>query len=281
MSVIRQDILDKVESMPAFPGSVHRVMELTADINCNPTEIVKVIEHDPVLILKILKLVNSAYFGLAQPITSVNHAIVYIGLNTVKNLAVSMAAIGALPRKNEAGFDMDAFLLHSLSTATIAKLFARKMKIPANALFDYFLSGLLHDFGKIVFASFMPVEFNKALNLAKENVMPLYDAETEIFGIDHAQVSSLLGEKWKLPSVIVEPLIGHHSHTGNLSLLTNIVSASDMISKELKIGNSGENIVGRLPDEVSALFGTDMEAIVKTLGDIKAEVEKSMSFIKM
>lgn len=281
MSVIRQDILDKVESMPAFPGSVHRVMELTADINCNPTEIVKVIEHDPVLILKILKLVNSAYFGLAQPITSVNHAIVYIGLNTVKNLAVSMAAIGALPRKNEAGFDMDAFLLHSLSTATIAKLFARKMKIPANALFDYFLSGLLHDFGKIVFASFMPVEFNKALNLARENVMPLYDAETEIFGIDHAQVSSLLGEKWKLPSVIVEPLIGHHSHTGNLSLLTNIVSASDMISKELKIGNSGENIVGRLPDEVSALFGTDMEAIVKTLGDIKAEVEKSMSFIKM
>lgn len=281
MSIIRQDILDKVESMPAFPGSVHRVMELTSDIDCNPAEIVKVIEHDPVLILKILKLVNSAYFGLAQPITSVNHAIVYIGLNTVKNLAVSMAAIGALPRKNAAGFDMDAFLLHSLSTATIAKLFARKMKIPANALFDYFLSGLLHDFGKIVFASFMPEDFKKALNLAKENVMPLYDAETEIFGIDHAQVSSLLGEKWKLPSVIVEPLIGHHSHTGNLSLLTNIVSASDMISKELKIGNSGENIVGRLPDEVSALFGTDMDAIVRTLGDIKAEVEKSMSFIKM
>lgn len=281
MSIIRQDILDKVESMPAFPGSVHRVMELTSDIDCNPAEIVKVIEHDPVLILKILKLVNSAYFGLAQPITSVNHAIVYIGLNTVKNLAVSMAAIGALPRKNAAGFDMDAFLLHSLSTATIAKLFARKMKIPANALFDYFLSGLLHDFGKIVFASFMPEDFKKALNLAKENVMPLYDAETEIFGIDHAQVSSLLGEKWKLPSVIVEPLIGHHSHTGNLSLLTNIVSASDMISKELKIGNSGENIVGWLPDEVSALFGTDMDAIVRTLGDIKAEVEKSMSFIKM
>lgn len=280
MSNIRQDILDKVDSMPAFPGSVHRVMELTSDINCSPAEIVKVIEHDPVLILKLLKLVNSAYFGLAQPITSVNHAIVYVGLNTVKNLAVSMAAVGALPRKNEAGFDMNAFLLHSLSTGTIAKLFAKKMKIPASALFDYFLSGLLHDFGKIVFANFMPEEFKKALNMAKENTIPLYDAENEIFGIDHAQVSSLLGEKWKLPPVIVEPLIGHHSHTGNLSLLTNIVSASDMISKELKIGNSGENIVGSLPDEVSALFGKDTEVIIKTLGDIQAEVEKAMLFIK-
>lgn len=281
MSAIRQDILAKVETMPAFPGSVHKVMELTSDINCSPAEIVKVIEHDPVLILKILKLVNSAYFGLSQPITSVNHAVVYIGLNTVKNLAVSMAAIGALPRRNAAGFDMDAFLLHSLSTATIARLFARKMKIPANAVFDYFLSGLLHDFGKIVFASFMPEEFKKALNMARENLMPLYAAEAEVFGIDHAQVSSLLGEKWKLPQVIVEPLIGHHSSGGNLSILTNIVSASDMISKELKIGNSGENIVGRLPDEVSALFGTDMEGIVKTLGDIQAEVEKAMSFIKI
>lgn len=267
--------------MPAFPGSVHRVMELTSDINCDPTEIVKVIEHDPVLILKILKLVNSAHFGLSQPITSVNHAVVYIGLNTVKNLAVSMAAIGVLPRKNAAGFDMDEFLLHSLSTATIAKLFARKMKVPAGALFDYFLSGLLHDFGKIVFASFLPEEFNRALHMAKENAMPLYDAETEVFGVDHAQISSLLGEKWKLPPVIVEPLRGHHSLAGGRSLLTNIISASDMISKELKIGNSGESIVGKLPDEVVTLFGTDIDVISKTLGDVQAEVEKSMAFIKM
>lgn len=267
--------------MPAFPKSVHRVLELTSDINSDPKELVEVIEHDPVLILKILKLVNSVYFGLSQKITSVNHAIVYIGLNTVKNLALSTAAIGTIPRRNAADFDMDAFLLHSLSTATLARLFAKKLRIDPREAFDYFLAGLLHDFGKAVFAHFMPEDFKKALQIAKEQSMPLYLAESEIFDIDHAQVGSLLGERWQLPSNLVESLKGHHLHEGGSPLMTCVISAADQISKELKIGYSGENIVEKLPAEITAKFGTDVDGIVTSLGDFQAEIEKAMVFIKL
>ena len=277
----KHDIIGLVEKMPAFPRSVHRVLELTSDINCNPKDLIEVIEHDPVLILKILKLVNSAYFGLSQPITSINHAVVYIGLNTVKNLALSTATIGVLPRKNEAGFDMDAFLLHSLSTATVARLFARKLKVKDRDPFDFFLSGLLHDFGKIVFAHFMPHEFHKALSMAKEKAIHLYEAENEIFDIDHAQIGSLLGEKWQLPPNIIEPLRGHHCQDANRSVLTEVVTAANQISKELKMGHSGENIIEKIPDEITALFGNDIDGIVGALGDIKAEVDKAMLFIKI
>jgi HD-like signal output (HDOD) protein len=281
MGIKKQDIVNMVDKMPAFPKSVHRVLELSSDINCNPRDLVEVIEHDPVMVLKILQLVNSVYFGLSQKISSVNHAVVYIGLNTVKNLAVSAATVGALPRRNEAGFDMDAFLLHSLSTATIARQFARKMRVPDRESFDFFLSGLLHDFGKIVFAHFLPNEYRQALDMAKEKQMPLYMAESEVFDIDHAQVGSFLGEKWQLPSNLVESLKGHHTASSDSSLLINTVSAADQITKELKLGNSGENIVEKVPEEIAKLFGRDTGAIITALGDVQAEIEKARIFIKL
>ncbi|HEX8949753.1 MAG TPA: HDOD domain-containing protein [Dissulfurispiraceae bacterium] len=276
----KNDFVAMVDRMPAFPRSVHRVLELASDIDCDPKELVEVISHDPVLILKILKLVNSAYFGLVQKITSVNHAVVYLGFNTVKNLALSTAAIGMLPRRNEAGFNMDAFLLHSLSTAIIARLFAKKMNISEKESFDYFLSGLLHDFGKVVFAHFMPHEFQRALQRAKEKEAHLYEAENEMLGINHTEVGSLLGEKWRLPANIVEALRGHHTRDGGL-LLTEVVFASNQISKALKIGDSGEHIVEELPGKITGTFGTAIEGIVDSLGDVKAELEKAMVFVSL
>jgi HD-like signal output (HDOD) protein len=280
MDNIRKDLIDIVEKMPAFPRSVHRIIELTSDINSNPKDLVEVIEHDPILIMRILKLVNSSYFGLAEKITSVNHAVVYIGINTVKNLALSAATIGVLPRTNDAGFDMDAFLLHSLSTAIVARIFARKLKIPERESFDFFLSGLLHDFGKIVFAHFMPNDFRAALQMVKEEGLPLYDAEQNIFAADHAQIGSALAEKWNLSNHLIACIRDHHCHDREESLIIDAVSAADQISKELKIGFGGENIIDKLPDGILERFGANVQAVIAYLGDIKAETEKAMIFIQ-
>lgn len=270
--------MDMVEKMPAFPMSVHRVLELTCDINADPKELVAIIEHDPVLIMRILKLANSPYFRLSQKITSVNHAVVMIGLNTVKNMALSIAAIGVLRLKTTAGFDMEGLLLHSLSTAAIAKLFAKNMRVPTKGSFDYFLSGLLHDFGKIVFAHFKPLDFQKALRVAREKGIPLHEAEKEIFNIDHAQVGWILGEKWNLPSNIIDAMKTHHNHDCPRSLLTDVVSASNQIGKELKIGEGGDPAVERIPDQITGMFGADVEGIVGALGDVRGEIEQAMVF---
>ena len=110
-----------VESMPAFPESVHQVMSMTADINCSPKDLVKVIESDPIMTMKILKLVNSAFFALSRNVASVQHALVYLGLNTVKNLAISIATVDSLPRQSIPELPMAAFLTHSLATASMAQ----------------------------------------------------------------------------------------------------------------------------------------------------------------
>jgi HD-like signal output (HDOD) protein len=97
MNEIRKDLPAMVEKMPAFSQSVHRVIQLASDINSDPKVLVNVIQHDPFLIMRILKLVNSPYFCLAQKIRSINHAVVCIGINMVKNLVLSTAVIGVLP----------------------------------------------------------------------------------------------------------------------------------------------------------------------------------------
>ena len=280
MDTIRKDLLQSVEKMPAFPQSVHRVIELTSDINSDPRALVEVIEHDPILIMKILKMVNSPYFGLAEKITSVNHAVVYIGINTVKNLALSTATLGVLPRTNNAGFNMDAFLLHSLSTAIIARILAKKLKIQEKGAFDFFLSGLLHDFGKVVFAHFMPDDFKQVLQIVKEEGLPLYEAEQKIFTTDHAQIGSLLGEKWNLPAHLITCIRDHHCHDRKESLIIDVVSAADQISKELKIGFGGENRIEKLPDGILERFGANAQAVIDSLGDINAETEKALVFIQ-
>ena len=280
MDTMRKDLLDIVEKMPAFPQSVHRVMELTSDINSDPRALVEVIEHDPILIMKILKMVNSPYFGLAEKITSVNHAVVYIGINTIKNLALSTATLGVLPRTNKAGFDMDAFLLHSLSTAIIARIIARRLKIPEREAFDFFLSGLLHDFGKIVFAHFMPNDFKRVLQMVKEEGLPLYEAEQNIFAADHTQIGALLGEKWNLPVHLSSCIRNNHCHDSKESLIIDVVFSADQISKELKIGFGGENRIEKLPDGILESFGDDVQAVINSLGDITAETEKALIFIQ-
>src|SRR5574343_1448600 len=154
---LTQKLAAAVDGMPAFPKSVQRILELTRDVNSTPKELVEVIDKDPVVTVKILKVVNSAYYSLPKQITSINHAVVFLGFNTIKNLALGIAAIGMLPKSNEAGFDVQQYLLHSLATANLSKKIAAKFADDADPM-DCFIAGLLHDFGKLLFAQFMPHE---------------------------------------------------------------------------------------------------------------------------
>ncbi len=151
MPINEDQILEMVEKMPAFPQSVHRILALTSNVDCSPKELVAVIEHDPILTLKVLKLVNSAYFGLSKEIDSVNRAVVFVGINTIKNLAITVATTGSLPKTNRAGINMKDFWGHSLSVGVIAKLLASDRETAGSVLSSFFVAGLLHDLGKILF----------------------------------------------------------------------------------------------------------------------------------
>jgi putative nucleotidyltransferase with HDIG domain len=268
-----------VDGMPAFPKSVQRVLELTRDVNSTPKDLVEVIDKDPVLTVKILKVVNSAYYSLPRQITSVGHAVVYLGFNTIKNLALSIAAIGMLPKTNEADFDGQQYLLHSLTTAAIAKQLA--LKVDDADPMDCFIAGLLHDFGKVVLAQFMPREFRAALDISGKNGTSLHLAVREVIGVDHGVVGAMLVEKWRFAPKLVETI--RHQYGPELidSDMIACVFAANQISKKLKFGFAGNYLVGEFPPMVVKHLGGTLDEVVARLGDLTPLLEEAQVFSKI
>lgn len=271
-----------VERMPGFPKSVHKVLKLASDINCSQKELVDVIKKDPVFTLKILRLVNSPYFGFSREITSINHASVYLGLNTLKNVALGLAAVGAIPRNNEAGLDMGGFWLHSLAVATASRMLGSMLGVSRDEVTDYFAAGLLHDIGKVVFALYMPDEFRSVGEMISEEGVPLYVAEREVVGATHAEIGAMLAEKWNLPSSLTNVIALHHDiETSTPSQLVDCVFVADQLSKKLAFGSAGDYSIEPLPQSVKDRFSLDLDDIVRELPNLDAEVEQARVFIKL
>jgi len=271
--------LKAVDKMPGFPKSVQQVLQLTANINCSPKDLVNVIKLDPVFTMRILKIVNSPFVGLAQKVTSIHQASVFLGINTIKNLALSLATIGALPRTNKAGFDMTGFWLHSLAVAAIARRLAERLGVDRNSITDYFSAGLLHDIGKGVFALYLPLEFKKALALAI-NGTRLFSAESQAIGINHAEIGALVAAKWGLPKALTQSIADHHAPLAQRFDLTDCVFAADQASKILAYGNAGETVVEPFPAPLAERFGAELHELLDAMPDLGEEMEKSRIFVQ-
>ena len=276
---LSQRLTAAVESMPAFPKSVQRILELTRDINSTPKDLVEVIDKDPVVTVKILKVVNSAYYSLPKQITSIGHAVVYIGFNTIKNLALSIAAIGMLPKDNESGFDAQQYLLHSLATAALAKQLATKVD-DADPM-DCFIAGLLHDFGKVVFAQMMPKEFKVALMHSQATGEALHTTLQREIGADHVLVGAMLVEKWRFAPHLIETI--RHQHPSNFKDTDMIacVFGANQISKKLKFGFGGNSYIDEFPAFVQKRLGGTLDEVIVSLGDLNPLFEEAKVFAKV
>jgi putative nucleotidyltransferase with HDIG domain len=258
---------------------VQRVLELTRDVNSTPKDLVEVIDKDPVLTVKILKVVNSAYYSLPKQITSVGHSVVYLGFNTIKNLALSIAAIGMLPKTNEAGFDGQQYLLHSLATAAIGKQLA--LKVDDADPMDCFIAGLLHDFGKVVLSQFMPREFLEALAASEQHGTSLHLALRETLGVDHAVVGAMLVEKWRFAPHLVDAIRYQYGPELADSDMIACVFGANQISKKLNFGFAGNLLVEEFPSFVTKRLGGTLDEVIVSLGDLNPLFEEAKIFSKI
>ncbi len=277
----REELISFVEKMPAFPKSVQRVVQLTSEANSSAKDIVQVIESDPVMTLKILKVINSPFYGLPLKTTSIQRAVVHIGLNTIKNLALMIAAMGVLNPKNKANFNTQQFLLHSLTTASLCKTLAERLEISQIESSDYFVAGLLHDFGKIVFAEFVPMNFKLALEKSIQENIALHATEIEFVGMNHAQAGKLLTEKWNLDQTLIAAIDHHHYDTPDDNIMKDCVFAANQISKKLQFGFAGNPIIEEFPDNIIARFGLSLDDLIIDMGDLSLLRAEAVSLLNL
>jgi putative nucleotidyltransferase with HDIG domain len=272
----RTDLLEMCDRMPAFPASVQQVLALASDLNTAPKELVRVVEHDPILTMKLLKVANSAYFGLSKAIVSINHAVVYLGINTVRHVALAIAAIGVLPRNNSAKFDTDDFLLHSLCTAVMTRALARHIRVPEVEAANFFVAGLLHDIGQVVFSQFEPESFRGVLEHSNKENCPIYVSEQALLGVDHSELGAMLGKRWQLPANLNEAIRLHHvppARPGG-SAMRECLFVGNLLSAQLHAPKNGPSAMteAELPGWVFRQFGGDFDTILRQLENVEAEL---------
>jgi HD-like signal output (HDOD) protein len=187
------------DAIPALSPTAAKVMRLANDINCSPGALTRVIKLDPVLSARVLRLVNSAYFHPAERIVSLERAVIMLGLNTIKNLALSAAVLAIMKRGDrDYAFDVKAFWEHSLGVGAASKLIAIKRAIPPLILEDYFVAGLLHNMGILVENNLFPKEMRRIVEAAGSDQL-LAIEEAELGGLNHCQIGEALALKWNLP----------------------------------------------------------------------------------
>ena len=276
-------VLRHIERMPSLSPTVAKIMQVANDPTSSANDLNKVISLDPVLAAKVLKLVNSAYFGFSDKVTSTVRAIVVLGLNTIKNLALSTAALETMSIKGQSAINMDDFWKHLLGTGVVCKLIARKIGIGKNYLEDYFLAGLMHDMGKIVLNRINPVGYKKVIDVCATKTVDLQLVESRVFGINHAEIGELLGEKWGLQSQLIEALSKHHDPEAASEEHRKIVLAvyiANAFTKNQEVGFGGNTFIQQMGEGQWTELGIAPDVLQSFAGHLAEGVERASVFLQ-
>jgi putative nucleotidyltransferase with HDIG domain len=256
--------------------------------NASAFDIASILQEDAAMSAKVLKMTNSAYYGLTREVESVKQAVVIVGLESIKNLVLSASVFEMFSKDQIDQEFQDYFWRHSLATAFAARMLARNLD--GKIKFDHeagFAAGLLHDIGKMVISVFMPEERQKIkdIKLESPDVGDLA-IESDVLGYNHTQVGAMLGEQWKLPVKLVESIEFHHFpqmteiKENNLPYLVHI---ADYLSKVAFEANSddGDSYVEPMQAQALSFASLSEQDILDCVDALKEEYLKAETFMEM
>lgn len=208
-----QRIIQDLGQIPTMPTIAAKVMQIVNDPHSSAEDVAKFISRDVALTSKVLRLANSAFYGIPRTISSVNSAIVILGFNTIRSLVLSASVLKVFPAKpGLIAFDRKAFWKHSfmvgIASRMLAQIYRKKKLVDMETAFS---AGLLHDIGKIILEQYANEDYLPVLKAAKEKGLPLFMVEKSIIGMSHADVSGMLVDKWQMPNELRIPIINHHA----------------------------------------------------------------------
>ncbi|HOO57560.1 MAG TPA: HDOD domain-containing protein [bacterium] len=238
---VAQKVVDRLKDVPTLPSVIQKIIEIVDSPHTSASDLNKAISLDQALSAKVLKLVNSAFYGFPKKIETLTQAIVILGFNTVRSLALSISMIDFFTRRRgKKRLDYNEYWRHSIATSIMARAIAKKV-FPQMAE-EAFVSGLLHDIGILILDQFIPDEFQKAYEKMKTDRIHLYDAEKQELGITHCDVGRMLAIKWNLPDPLLYTINYHHhpDPTKDYFPIVSTVHAANIGVKILGLGGIGD-----------------------------------------
>jgi len=253
-----------LRDLPSLPSTYQALTQGLSDPDTSLQKLAKIVERDVGVSAKILQLVNSAFFGIAHSVTNIEHAVVYLGINTIRSLVLSLEIFRVFaPEEPVPGFNLESLHTHARLSACIAT----RLPVPNHLSEITMAAGMLHDVGKLVMAWKFPIRFKKLLAQAAEEGLPLFKVEEREYGFSHAEIGGYLLGLWGLPYILVEAVALHHGPNRVPHEHFDAVSAvhvANLLAHELDpppAERSLENDAMPSPEELTALgVGDDLAA---------------------
>jgi putative nucleotidyltransferase with HDIG domain len=207
---VHSKLLKSLDRIPRLSPNVNRLVAALINVDAEVEEITSLVERDTLLAAHILRLANSALYSHRQSIISIRQAVTYLGLTTMRRVALSLSLLRMISRlQTPASWSFVRFNQHAAATATLAEMLAQAL--PVDGAEHAFVAGLLHDLGKVIIAVGVPRLYEDIVALSRTSGRPLTDCERELIGIDHADLSALMLVRWHLDDAVCRAVRFHHA----------------------------------------------------------------------
>ena len=275
-------LVQRIEGLPTLPTLLAQMNRMMLDPKTTAKDMAQLISSDPAVTSRILKVVNSAFYGFPSRISTITHAIVILGFNTVKSVVLSSSVFDAFGAKGKGDprFKREDFWRHSVGCGAACKVIARHAG--EAALEEFFIAGLLHDVGKVIEDQFMHEDFVAILEDVAVRKVLFREAEEARLGINHADIAGWLFGQWKLSKGLVKAVACHHNPSLADDHLKSaaIVHLGDIFARTLMLGSGGDDQIppiSRVAWEALTLKAEDFPVLLR---ETRREMERSSVFLE-
>ena len=277
-------IVGRLDDISTLPQIFNKIIAVTSDPLSGATDLHNILQFDPAITMKILKLANSAFYGLQEKVHNTKRAIVVLGFQTVKNIAVTASVCEIFKSKNKGSlFSREELWKHSVAVAVCAKSIAQRVNLDREE--DIFTAGILHDIGIIMEDQYLNTDFIKILSNPSSEGPGFIEREKAVFGFDHAEIGEKVALRWKIPKEIVSAIAFHHKPkfaTESQRKMVVIVYLADVICCARKIGFSlSESVNSADVNFAMKTLCFKKEDIAVILEELPEEIEKVKDFFTL
>lgn len=286
----REKVEQTINFLPPLPSVMIELIQALNDEDVDLRTLGKIISKDPSMTMNVLKIANSAFYGLPSKVTTIDQAMRMLGINEITSLCISCSASKSLKApKGVNTVDLRQFWRHSVATGVIGKILCAKLNI--GRLDSLYLAGLVHDVGKVVLDRFRHDVYHEIVDLTYAENIPILEAEKRIMGASHDSVGGWLMEKWHLPQLFKEVAEYHHSVAEapeKNRLLVAVISAADQLARVKGYGFGGDmngvdfpetdafKVLQKRNKEIADL---DVVKLVWDLDDANSEIEEMQGLL--
>jgi HD-like signal output (HDOD) protein len=274
-----EEIIDRVHTIPSLPEVVTQVVKLVNSPDSNAGMVGEIMMKDPGMAAKILRMVNSVFYGLSEPVHDLNQAIAILGFKTIRSIALSISVIN-LFQQQTTGFSMKAYWTHSAVSACICRLVGERCRKTDPEM--AFIVGLLKDIGLLLMVEHAPDETKAIIAVAREYRLNLDEAAHKVIDTDHAAIGAWLAEHWGLESAIVDAVREHRRPTFEPGdTLVAVAQFSEYLCGLKKIRIAGDCGEPSLNPAVWTELGFDKTTLVDVLAVVNDEVDRARELLRV